>query len=61
MTSDQFVLWLRGFVQASHHYNLTPEGWEALKQNLNKVVIKEQQGIKYTVTHTGEQKQILHD
>ena len=60
MTPTEFCLWLKGFVQASHHYNLTPEGWEALKQNLNKVVIQEQ-GVKYTVTHTGQQKQILHD
>lgn len=60
MTPTEFCIWLHGFVQASHHYNLTPEGWEALKQNLNKVVIGEQK-IKYTVTHTGTQKQILND
>ena len=60
MSPTEFCIWLRGFVQASHHYNLTPEGWETLKQNLNKVVMGEQ-GIKYTVTHTGNQKQILHD
>lgn len=61
MTPTEFCIWLKGFVQASHHYNLTPEGWEALKNNLNKVVMTEQQGVKYTVTHTGQQKQILHD
>lgn len=61
MTPTEFCIWLRGFIQASHHYNLTPEGWEALKDNFSKVVMNEQLGVKYTVTHTGNQKQILHD
>ena len=60
MTSEEFIIWLRGFIEASHHYNLTPQAWEVLKQNLNKVTIEEQ-GVKYTVTHTGNKKQILHD
>jgi hypothetical protein len=37
MTSKEFVIWLRGFVAGSNNYNLTPDGWQALKDNLNNV------------------------
>jgi hypothetical protein len=37
MTSSEFVMWLKGFVAGSNNYNLTPQGWEALKHNLEKV------------------------
>ena len=37
MTPEEFVIWLRGFVAASSHYNLTPAGWEDLNEQLKKV------------------------
>lgn len=37
MTSKEFVIWLKGFVAGSNNYNLTPEGWQALKDNLQNV------------------------
>ena len=37
MTPEEFVIWLRGFIAASSHYNLTPAGWEELKEQLKKV------------------------
>lgn len=37
MTPRDFVIWLQGFVDASHHYNLTPEGWDRLKEVLKDV------------------------
>lgn len=37
MTPDEFVIWLRGFVAASHHFNLTPAGWDELKRQLEMV------------------------
>jgi len=37
MTSSEFVIWLKGFVAGSNNYNLTPQGWDALKSNLEKV------------------------
>jgi DNA-binding PadR family transcriptional regulator len=37
MTSKEFVIWLKGFIAGSNNYNLTPQGWEALKNNLEKV------------------------
>jgi DNA-binding PadR family transcriptional regulator len=37
MTSKEFIIWLRGFITGSNNYNLTPSGWEALKNNLEKV------------------------
>jgi len=37
MTSKEFIIWLKGFIAGSNNYNLTPQGWEALKNNLAKV------------------------
>jgi hypothetical protein len=37
MTSEEFIIWLKGFIAGSNNYNLTPQGWEALKSNLEEV------------------------
>lgn len=37
MTSSEFVIWLKGFVAGSNSYQLTPQGWNELKNNLEKV------------------------
>lgn len=37
MTSKEFVIWLRGFVAGSNNFNLTPAGWDTLKDELEKV------------------------
>jgi|LakMenE01Jun11ns_1017448.scaffolds.fasta_scaffold9040197_1 hypothetical protein len=37
MTPAEFVLWLKGFVAGSSNYNLTPGGWDEVKEKLNTV------------------------
>jgi len=37
MTSRDFVIWLKGFVVASHNYNITPKQWDELKEQLSTV------------------------
>ena len=37
MTSRDFVIWLKGFVAASHNYNITPKQWDELKEQLGTV------------------------
>jgi hypothetical protein len=37
MTSKEFVLWLQGFTQGVHEYNITPKQWDALKDALATV------------------------
>jgi len=37
MTSKEFVLWLKGFIAGSNSYNLTPQGWTTLQEELAKV------------------------
>ena len=37
MTSKEFVLWLQGFTQGVHEYNISPKQWEALKDTLARV------------------------
>jgi hypothetical protein len=38
MTSKEFVIWLKGFVAGSNNYNLTPKGWDEVKEKLDSVV-----------------------
>lgn len=37
MTSKEFVLWLKGFTEGVHEYNLTPKQWDLLKEKLEQV------------------------
>lgn len=37
MTPQEFVIWLRGFIAGSNSYNLTPHGWDKLKETLEQV------------------------
>ena len=37
MTSKQFVIWLRGFSEACHHLNPTPQQWEKVIEALKIV------------------------
>jgi len=39
MTSEQFIFWLKGFVAGSNNYNLTPAGWQTLKDELEKIMV----------------------
>jgi hypothetical protein len=37
MTSKEFVIWLRGFTEGVHEFNITPKQWDNLKEKLAKV------------------------
>jgi hypothetical protein len=37
MTSKEFILWLRGFTQGVHEFNVTPKQWDYLKEVLSEV------------------------
>ncbi len=37
MTSKEFVIWLRGFTEGVHEYNITPKQWETFKEKLAQV------------------------
>jgi hypothetical protein len=37
MTSNEFVIWMKGIVTASNNYNITPATWDDIKQQLEKV------------------------
>ena len=37
MTSKEFVLWLQGFTQGVHEYNISPKQWDILKEKLAEV------------------------
>lgn len=37
MSSKEYVIWLKGFVEACHEYAPTPKQWDALKDKLAEV------------------------
>jgi len=37
MTSKEFVLWLKGFTEGVHEFNITPKQWDILKEKLAEV------------------------
>jgi hypothetical protein len=37
MTSQEFVLWLKGFTEGVHEFNITPKQWDLLKEKLEEV------------------------
>ncbi len=37
MTSNEFVLWLKGFTEGVHEFNITPKQWDLLKDKLAEV------------------------
>jgi hypothetical protein len=37
MTPNEFVIWLKGFIQAANNFTLTPKQFDDLKEQLNKV------------------------
>lgn len=37
MTPNEFVMWFRGFSEACHHLNATPQQWEKILETLKEV------------------------
>jgi hypothetical protein len=37
MTSQEFIIWMKGFISAAHEYAPTPKQWDILKDELSKV------------------------
>jgi hypothetical protein len=37
MTSKEFTIWLKGFTEGVHEYNITPKQWDTLKEKLEQV------------------------
>jgi hypothetical protein len=44
MTSKEFVLWLKGFTEGVHEFNITPKQWDLLKEKLEQVKDEERIG-----------------
>jgi hypothetical protein len=44
MTSKEYIIWLKGFVEACHEYAPTPKQWDVLKDKLAEVTDAEQIG-----------------
>jgi hypothetical protein len=61
MTSRDFVIWLKGFVAGSNNFNLTPSGWDEVKNQLNKIedIHKAESTKKYIETPKPEESKVF--
>ncbi len=44
MNSKEFVIWLKGFTDGVHDFNITPKQWDYLKEKLAEVSDEERIG-----------------
>jgi hypothetical protein len=65
MTSQEFVIWFKGFVAAANTFNITPKQWDIICEQLEKVKdpttkigyqISTGTGISGTITTTSERR-----
>ena len=52
MTSKEYVIWLKGFVEACHEYAPTPKQWDALTDKLKEVKDETPIGFPFGVPNT---------
>ena len=52
MTSKEFVLWLKGFTEGVHEYNVTPKQWDILKEKLAEVKDEPTHSIPFGIPNT---------
>ena len=51
MTSNEFVIWLKGFAQAANSFTLTPKQWDDIREQLDKVELNERLS-RYTLDNS---------
>ncbi len=52
MTSKEFVLWLKGFTEGVHEFNITPKQWDILKDKLAEVKDNEMTSFPFGTPNT---------
>ena len=52
MNSKEFILWLKGFTEGVHEYNITPKQWDLLKEKLAEVKDEPTYSIPFGVPNT---------
>ena len=52
MNSKEFVLWLKGFTEGVHEFNITPKQWDILKDKLAEVRDEPTHSIPFGVPNT---------
>jgi len=52
MTSKEFILWLKGFSEGAHEYNITPKQWDIVKEKLAEVKDEEPIGFPFGIPNT---------
>ena len=52
MTSKEFILWLKGFSEGVHEYNITPKQWDIVKEKLADVKDEPTPSLPFGVPNT---------
>ena len=53
MTSKEFILWLKGFSEGVHEYNITPKQWDIVKDKLKEVKDEPTPSFPFGIPNTG--------
>lgn len=69
MTSQEFVIWMRGFMEACNDFTATPKQWDRIKEVLNSVKEESKSsglsykapGATWTYSNGENRKQQLND
>jgi len=59
MTPTEFIHWMRGFVTACPHFHPTPEQWDLLKDQLERVSVEEKKTLTGPIHRTGYAQQLF--
>jgi hypothetical protein len=57
MNSKEFVIWLRGFTEGVHEFNITPKQWDLMKDKLAEVSDEPQIGFPFGTPNTAPNTQ----
>jgi len=60
MNSKEFVLWLKGFTEGVHEFNITPKQWDLLKDKLAEVKDETPIGFPFGVPNTAPIQTLPH-
>jgi hypothetical protein len=60
MTSKEFILWLKGFTEGVHEFNVTPKQWDTLKNKLAEVKDETPIGFPFGTPNTAPIQTLPH-
>jgi hypothetical protein len=51
MKTDEFIQWLKGYIDGVHAYSASPKQWQYLKEKVKSIVEEEEEGVNEKVMY----------